>query len=48
MILFTNVNVSDFVKVGMKLKNIETLVTRNTIQEISLNIQDFTSIRLPT
>jgi hypothetical protein len=40
--------VSDFVKVGMKLLNIETLVTRNAIWEISLNMQDFTSVRLAT
>jgi hypothetical protein len=44
-ILFANVNASDFMKVGMKLVNI---VTRNTIWEISLNIQNFTSVRLPT
>jgi hypothetical protein len=47
MILFANVNVCGFVKVGMKLLNIETLVTRNAIQEISLNM-DFTSVRLAT
>jgi hypothetical protein len=38
MTLFTNVSVSGFVKVGMKLLNIEALVTRNVIQEASLNI----------
>jgi hypothetical protein len=40
-ILFANVNVSGFVRVGMKLLNIETLVTRNTIKEILLNMQDY-------
>jgi hypothetical protein len=44
-ILFANVNVSGFVKVGMTLLNIETLVTRNAIQEVSLNMQDFTYVR---
>jgi hypothetical protein len=47
-ILFANVNVSGFVKLVMKLLNIETLVTRNAIREISLNIQDFTSVKLVT
>jgi hypothetical protein len=47
-ILFTNVNVSDVAEVGMKLLNTETLVTRNTIREILLNIHNFTSTRLPT
>jgi hypothetical protein len=47
-ILFANVNVSGCVKVGMKLLNTETLVTRNAIPEISLNMQDFTSVRLAT
>jgi hypothetical protein len=44
--LFANVNVYGFVKVGMKLLNIETLVTRNAILEISLNIQNFISVSL--
>jgi hypothetical protein len=30
----------------MKLLNMETLVTGNAIREISLNTQDFTSVRL--
>jgi hypothetical protein len=47
-ILFANVNVSGFVKVGMKLLNIEMLVTRIAIREISLNMEDFTSVRLAT
>jgi hypothetical protein len=47
-ILFAIVNVSCFVKVGMKLLHIETLVTRNAIWEISLNMQDLTSVRLGT
>jgi hypothetical protein len=45
-ILFANVNVSGFVKVGMKLLNIEMLGTRNAIQEILLNMQDFTSCKV--
>jgi hypothetical protein len=36
-----NVNVSCSVKVGMKLLNIETPVTRNIIPRILLNVQDF-------
>jgi hypothetical protein len=48
MILYTNVNVSGFVKAGMKLFITETHVTRNAIREISLNMQDFTFVRLPT
>jgi hypothetical protein len=32
----------------MKLLNIETQVTRYAIRKISLNIEDFTSVRLPT
>jgi hypothetical protein len=36
-----NVNVSCSVKVGMKLLNIETPVTRNFIPQIVLNVQDF-------
>jgi hypothetical protein len=32
----------------MKLLNIETPVIRNFIQQIVLNVQDFTSIRLAT
>jgi hypothetical protein len=47
-ILFTNVNVYGFLKVGMKLFKVEMPVTRNSIREISLNIQDFTSVSLPT
>jgi hypothetical protein len=47
-ILFSNVNVSGFVKVSMKMLNIETLVTWNSIGEISLNMQDLTSVRLAT
>jgi hypothetical protein len=46
--IFANVSVSGFVKVVMKLLNIETLLTRNVIREISLNMQDFISVRLPT
>jgi hypothetical protein len=37
----TNVNVSCSVKVGMKLLNIETPVTRHFIPQILLNVQDF-------
>jgi hypothetical protein len=37
----TTVNVSCSVKVGMKLLNIETPVTRNFIPQILLNVQDF-------
>jgi hypothetical protein len=48
MILFANINVSGFVKVGMKFLNVETLVTRNAIWEILLNMQEFTSVRLAT
>jgi hypothetical protein len=42
-ILFTstNVNASGFVKVGMKLLNIGTLINRNAMREISLNTQHF-------
>jgi hypothetical protein len=36
-----NVNVSCSVKVGIKLLNIETPVTRNFIPQILLNVQDF-------
>jgi hypothetical protein len=36
-----NVNVSCYVKVGMKLLNIETPVTRNFIPQDLLNVQDF-------
>jgi hypothetical protein len=36
-----NANVSRSVKVGMKLLNIETPVTRNFIPKILLNVQDF-------
>jgi hypothetical protein len=36
-----NVYVSCSVKVGMKLLNIETPVTRNFIPQILLNVQDF-------
>lgn len=39
-ILYTNVNVCGFVKVGMKLSNIETVRTRNAMREM-LNEQDF-------
>jgi hypothetical protein len=35
-------------EVGIKLLNIETLITRNATWGISLNIQDFNSVRLPT
>jgi hypothetical protein len=41
MILFTKVNIYGFVKVGMKLLNVETLATRNAMRKISLNTQDF-------
>jgi hypothetical protein len=37
-VLFESVSVSGFVKVGMKLLNIEILVTRSAIWEILLNI----------
>jgi hypothetical protein len=43
-----NVKVSRVVKVGMKLLNIDTPVTRNFITHILLNVQDFTCIRLAT
>jgi hypothetical protein len=36
-----NANVSYSVKVGMKLLNTETPVTRNFITQILLNVQDF-------
>jgi hypothetical protein len=40
--LFTHVHfLSCSVKVGMKLLNIETPVTRNYIPQILLNVQDF-------
>jgi hypothetical protein len=45
-ILSANVNVSGCVKVGMKLLNIETLVTRNAVWEVSFNMPDFTSVML--
>jgi hypothetical protein len=47
-ILFTNVTVSGFVKVNTKLLKTETLVTCNAIRAMSMNIQVFTSVRLPT
>jgi hypothetical protein len=44
-----NVNMSlVFCKVGIKLLNIKTTVTRNFIPQILLNVQDLTSIRLAT
>jgi len=34
------------VKVGIQMGNTEIMVTRTAIQEISLNIQDFSSVHL--
>jgi hypothetical protein len=48
MRLFTKVNVSGFMTVSMKLLNTETLIIIKAIWDLSLNIQDFISIKLPT
>jgi hypothetical protein len=38
--------VTDWVKVGIKLGNTEIMVMRTAIQEISLNMQDFSPLQL--
>jgi hypothetical protein len=38
--------VFDLVKVGIQVANTEIMVTRTAIQEISMNIQDFSSAHL--
>jgi hypothetical protein len=45
-IYFANVNVSGFVRVGVKLLNTETLLTRCSTRKTCMNIQEFSSVRL--